>query len=71
VSQWLVATKFTFETARLQLQRGDVRKADETLGGGVTRLQEVMRYVREMAHKLRSAMHRRCRSGGHRGPGEP
>lgn len=56
VSQWLVATKFTFETARLQLQRGDTQKADQTLDGGVTKLQEVMRYVREMSHKLRSAM---------------
>jgi two-component system NarL family sensor kinase len=56
VSQWLVATKFTFETARLQLQRGDAQKVDQTLDGGVTKLQEVMRYVREMSHKLRSAM---------------
>jgi two-component system NarL family sensor kinase len=56
VSQWLAATKFTFETARLQLQRGNPEKSDQTLGSGVQKLQEVMRYVREMSHKLRSAM---------------
>jgi two-component system NarL family sensor kinase len=56
VSQWLAATKFTFETARLQLQRGNPEKSEETLGSGVEKLQEVMRYVREISHKLRSAM---------------
>lgn len=56
VSQWLAATKFTFETARLQLQKGDAEKSAKTLNDGVEKLQAVMRYVREMSHKLRSAM---------------
>jgi len=56
VSQWLAATKFTFETARLQLQKGNVEKSAQTLASGVEKLQEVMRYVREISHKLRSAM---------------
>jgi two-component system NarL family sensor kinase len=56
VSQWLAATKFTFETARLQLQKGNVEKSDQTLASGVEKLQEVMRYVREISHQLRSAM---------------
>lgn len=56
VSQWLAATKFTFETARLQLQKGSPQKAEATLSDGVEKMQAVMRYVREMSHKLRSAM---------------
>jgi two-component system NarL family sensor kinase len=56
VSQWLAATKFTFETARLQMHKGNLEKSTETLSGGVEKLQSVMRYVREMSHKLRSAM---------------
>lgn len=56
VSQWLAATKFTFETARLQLQKGQTQKSEQTLGSGVEKLQEVMRYVRDISHKLRSAM---------------
>ena len=56
VSQWLAATKFTFETARLQMQKGNLEKSIQTLSGGVEKLQSVMRYVREMSHKLRSAM---------------
>ncbi len=56
VSQWLAATKFTFETARLQLQKGDTESSAQTIGNGVQKLQEVMRYVREISHRLRSAM---------------
>jgi two-component system NarL family sensor kinase len=56
VSQWLAATKFTFETARLQMQKGNLEKSIQTLGAGVEKMQSVMRYVREMSHSLRSAM---------------
>jgi two-component system NarL family sensor kinase len=56
VSQWLAATKFTLETARLQLQKGNGEKGEQTLSRGVEKLQEVMRYVREISHQLRSAM---------------
>jgi two-component system NarL family sensor kinase len=56
VSQWLAATKFTFETAKLQLQKGDAEKSAQTISNGVQKLQEVMRYVREISHRLRSAM---------------
>jgi len=56
VSQWLAATKFTFETAMMQLQQGKAEKSENTLDLGVKRLREVMHYVREMSHKLRSAM---------------
>ena len=56
VSQSLAATKFTFETAHLYLERGKIEDSERNLDAGVKKLQEVMREVRKMSHQLHPAI---------------
>ena len=52
VCQWLAAAKFTFETASLQLAKGDAEKCESTLTLGIEKIQKVIGDVREISHVL-------------------
>ena len=55
ISQWLVSVKFVFESALVQLQRGQPDAAS-TLRSGLELMQGVMRDVRRISHDLRPTL---------------